>query len=53
MTTSGIRERARPELLWFLRHAEVLRRWPVQPEPWAQRLEARRLAAEEGRRPGA
>ena len=39
------RDRARPELLWFMRNEDVLDRWPVIAEPWAQRLEARRVEA--------
>jgi len=39
-----VRDRARPELVWFLRHKSVLERWPVLPEPWAVALEARRRA---------
>ncbi|MCU0308019.1 MAG: hypothetical protein MUE51_09705 [Thermoleophilia bacterium] len=39
------RDRARPELMWFARHDAVLRRWPVLAEPWALRLEARRVEA--------
>ena len=38
------RLRARADLIWYLRHADVLARWPVLPEPWARRLEHRRLA---------
>jgi hypothetical protein len=34
----------RPELLWFLRHRDALARWPILPEPWAQRIEERRHA---------
>ena len=37
------RMRARAELLWYLRHADALARWPVLAEPWAQRIERRRL----------
>lgn len=48
MTTDGGfhtgRDRARPELLWFLRHRDVLERWPVLAEEWASRVEARRGA---------
>jgi len=36
------RDRTRPELLWFLRHAQVLERWPPLAEDWAQRIEQRR-----------
>lgn len=38
------RDRARPELLWFMRNEQVLGRWPVIPEPWAQAIESRRQA---------
>jgi hypothetical protein len=41
---SDARLRARAELLWYLRHADALARWPALAEPWAQRIEARRLA---------
>lgn len=40
----GARSRARAELVWYLRHADALARWPVIAEPWAQALERRRLA---------
>ena len=39
-----VRDRARADLTWFIRHAEVLERWPVIAEDWARRLEERRLA---------
>ncbi|MBJ7456222.1 MAG: hypothetical protein JHC74_09190 [Thermoleophilia bacterium] len=39
----GARSRARAELLWYMRHADALARWPVIAEPWAQRIERRRL----------
>jgi len=39
-----VRDRARADLTWFIRHAEVLERWPVIGEAWARRLEERRLA---------
>lgn len=38
------RDRARPELLWFMRNEQVLDRWPVIAEPWARRIEDRRQA---------
>jgi hypothetical protein len=38
------RLRARADLVWYLRHADALRRWPVLPEGWAQAVEAHRLA---------
>lgn len=39
----GARSRARAELLWYMRHADALARWPVLAEPWALRAERRRL----------
>lgn len=36
------RDRARPELMWFVRHRDVLGRWPVLAEDWARQIEARR-----------
>jgi len=36
------RDRARPELLWFMRHKDALDRWPVIDEEWAGRIEERR-----------
>ena len=36
------RDRTRPELLWFMRHAQTLDRWPVLAEPWAVAIEDRR-----------
>ncbi len=47
MTDGGFhtaRDRARPELLWFVRHKDVLDRWPVLAEAWAARIEERRAA---------
>jgi hypothetical protein len=41
-----VRDQARPELLWFLRHRDALGRWPVIAEEWAHRVEARREAEE-------
>ncbi len=38
------RDRTRPELLWFMRNEQVLGRWPVIAEPWAQSVEERRQA---------
>ena len=38
------RDRTRPELLWFMRNEQVLDRWPVIHEPWAQAIEDRRQA---------
>ena len=37
----GRRESVRAENQWFIRHAAVLERWPVLPEPWALRLQER------------
>ena len=37
------RSRAREDLLWYMRHADALARWPVIPEQWAQHVEQRRL----------
>ena len=39
----GARSRARADLVWYLRHADALARWPVLAEPWARRIEDRRL----------
>ena len=36
------RLRARADLVWYLRHADALRRWPVLPEGWARAVEAHR-----------
>lgn len=44
-----VRDRARPELLWYIRHAAALARWPVIDEEWAAALERRRLEATDGR----
>lgn len=44
-----VRDRARPELLWYIRHAAALERWPVIDEAWAVRLEERRIEAERPR----
>ena len=44
------RSRARADLLWYLRHADALARWPVLAEAWAQRIELRRLGPPDGRR---
>jgi hypothetical protein len=43
------RLRARADLLWYLRHADALARWPVLREEWALRVEHRRLAPDDGR----
>lgn len=45
------RLRARADLVWYLRHADALARWPALAEPWAQRIEARRLAPRDGGAP--
>ena len=37
---------ARPEGLWYMRHAAVLSRWPILDEDWARRIEARRMATD-------
>lgn len=42
------RLRARADLVWYLRHADALRRWPVLPEDWARAIEAHRLGEREG-----
>ena len=34
---------ARAEGLWYMRHADALARWPILDEPWARRIEAKRL----------
>jgi hypothetical protein len=49
MATAGrvgtdTRTLARPEAVWYLRHADALARWPVLTETWAQAVERRRLA---------
>lgn len=41
---------ARPEGLWYMRHKAALSRWPILDEPWARRIEARRLAIDEPER---
>ncbi len=48
------RLRARADLLWYLRHADALARWPVLREEWAQRVEHRRVAPDDSgtSRPG-
>lgn len=47
----GARSRARADLIWYLRHADALARWPVLSEPWAQRIERRRLDPDADERP--
>ena len=47
------RSRARADLLWYLRHADALARWPVLREEWAQRIEHRRLEPPDAQRGGA
>jgi hypothetical protein len=42
------RSRARADLLWYLRHADALARWPVIDERWARTLEARRRSGDRG-----
>ena len=44
----GARSRARADLVWYLRHADALARWPVLSEPWAQNIERRRLDPSDG-----
>jgi hypothetical protein len=39
---------ARPENTRHIRHAELMRRWPVLAEPWAQKI----AAAHDPARPG-
>jgi len=34
------RMQARPENTRHIRHADLMRRWPVLPEPWAQKIAA-------------
>jgi len=46
------RARARAELLWYLRHADALARWPVLAEAWALRIERHRLEPIDGDRGG-
>lgn len=36
----------------FARHAQLLLRWPVSPEPWARAVEEKRIASVD-RTPGA
>jgi len=40
------RSRAREDLLWYMRHADALARRPIPDEPWAPRIEARRLGVD-------
>lgn len=47
----GARSRARADLVWYLRHADALARWPVIAEEWAQALERRRTAPPPDDRP--
>lgn len=37
---SMTRMRARPENTRHIRHADLMRRWPVLAEPWAQKVAA-------------
>lgn len=39
----GARSRARADLIWYLRHADALARWPVLNEQWARNIEDRRV----------
>jgi hypothetical protein len=60
MTALPPSQQPRPERLFYatgentrhVRHAEVLARWPLIAEEWAEELEAARLAAVD-RTPGA
>ena len=45
-----IRTFARPEGVWYLRHAGALSRWPVLTVEWAQRVERLRLDESDPRR---
>jgi hypothetical protein len=36
---------ARGENMRHIRHADILRRWPILPEEWARAVESARLAA--------
>ncbi len=36
---------AKGENYRHIRHAQILDRWPILPEPWARRVELRRLSA--------
>ncbi len=36
---------AKGENTRFIRHAQILERWPILPEPWARGVEKTRLAA--------
>ena len=36
---------AKGENYRYIRHAQILERWPVLAEPWARRVEQRRLSA--------
>ncbi len=42
---------AKGENYRHIRHAEIMERWPVIAEPWARRIEMRRVAVD--RTPGA
>lgn len=44
---------ARSENFRHVRHAQLLARWAVLDEPWAERVEAAREAAANDRTPGA
>jgi len=48
MPTTGDTRRvyAKPEAVWYLRHAAALARWPVLEESWARRIEYLRVEAE-------
>jgi hypothetical protein len=38
------RNMARAEGTWFLRHRATLSHWPILSEPWARKIEDRRLS---------
>ncbi len=42
---------AKGENYRHIRHAQIMERWPILPEPWARRIEMRRLTVD--RTPGA
>jgi len=42
---------AKGENYRHIRHAQIMDRWPILPEPWARRIEQRRLIVD--RTPGA
>jgi len=44
------RMQARPENTRHIRHADLMRRWPVLAEPWAQKIAAAHEPAANGGR---